>query len=103
MAVSPRIAIDAMGGDIGPAVMIAGMARARRKDRSLRFDLFGDEAQLPPSWQSISRWSMRSRSLHRRNSCVGKPSQAIRRAKTPRWGWRLMMGERCVVWRGADG
>ena len=34
MDVSPRIAIDAMGGDIGPAVMIAGMARARRKDRS---------------------------------------------------------------------
>ena len=45
MAVSPRIAIDAMGGDIGPAVMVAGMARARRKDRSLRFDVFGDEAQ----------------------------------------------------------
>ena len=37
-----------MGGDIGPAVMIAGMARARRKDRSLRFDLFGDEAQIAP-------------------------------------------------------
>ena len=39
MDVSPRIAIDAMGGDIGPAVMIAGMARARRKDRRLQFDL----------------------------------------------------------------
>ena len=48
MAVSPRIAIDAMGGDIGPAVMIAGMARARRKDRSLRFEVFGDEAQIAP-------------------------------------------------------
>ena len=50
MAVSPRIAIDAMGGDIGPAVMIAGMARARRKDRSLRFEVFGDEAQIAPGW-----------------------------------------------------
>jgi len=28
----PRIAIDAMGGDSGPAVMIAGAAKALRKD-----------------------------------------------------------------------
>jgi large subunit ribosomal protein L32 len=31
MASSPRIAIDAMGGDTGPAVMIAGMAVPKRK------------------------------------------------------------------------
>ena len=55
MAVSPRIAIDAMGGDIGPAVIIAGMARARRKDRSLRFELFGDERKIAPESPSISR------------------------------------------------
>ena len=39
MDVSPRIAIDAMGGDVGPAVIVAGMARARRQDRALRFEL----------------------------------------------------------------
>ena len=48
MTVSPRIAIDAMGGDVGPAVIIAGMARARRKDRGLTFDLFGDESLIAP-------------------------------------------------------
>ena len=32
MDASPRIAIDAMGGDSGPAVMVAGVARARRND-----------------------------------------------------------------------
>ena len=53
MAVSPRIAIDAMGGDIGPAVMIAGMARARRKDRALSFEVYGDEAR---TWgESVGR------------------------------------------------
>ena len=44
--VSPRIAIDAMGGDIGPAVIVGGMARALRKDKSLHFDLFGEGRAL---------------------------------------------------------
>ncbi len=33
-----------MGGDAGPAAMIAGASRALRKDPSLRFAFFGDEA-----------------------------------------------------------
>ena len=33
----PRIAIDAMGGDSGVSAMIAGAAKALRKDPSLRF------------------------------------------------------------------
>ena len=37
------VAIDAMGGDVGPSVIVAGMARARRTDKALRFDLYGDE------------------------------------------------------------
>ena len=45
-----------MGGDIGPAVIVAGMARARRKDRALRFDLYGDEAtDRRPSSPSTAR------------------------------------------------
>ena len=39
----PRIAIDAMGGDTGPAAMLAGASRARRSDPSLQFLFFGDE------------------------------------------------------------
>ena len=42
----PRIAIDAMGGDNGPATMIAGAVRALRKDSSLHFTFYGDEAQV---------------------------------------------------------
>ena len=88
MAVSPRIAIDAMGGDIGPAVMIAGMARARRKDRSLRFDLFGDESQIAPELAKHQPL-VDAVALHHTTDAIHaseKPSQAIRRAKTTSMG-----------------
>ena len=39
----PRIAIDAMGGDTGPAVIVSGISRALRHDRSLQFAIYGDE------------------------------------------------------------
>ena len=88
MAVSPRIAIDAMGGDIGPAVMIAGMARARRKDRSLRFEVFGDEAVIGP--ELAKHQPLREIvALHHTTDSIHaseKPSQAIRRAKTTSMG-----------------
>ena len=43
MTGGPRIAIDAMGGDTGPAAMISGAAKARRKDPELNFAFYGDE------------------------------------------------------------
>jgi glycerol-3-phosphate acyltransferase PlsX len=88
MAVSPRIAIDAMGGDIGPAVIFAGMARARRKDRSLRFDVYGDEGQIAPELAK-HRPLHDAVTVHHTTDAIlagEKPSQAIRRAKTTSMG-----------------
>ena len=88
MAVSPRIAIDAMGGDIGPAVIIAGMARARRKDRNLRFEVFGDEAVIGPELAKHQPL-LEVVALHHTTDAIQaseKPSQAIRRAKTTSMG-----------------
>jgi glycerol-3-phosphate acyltransferase PlsX len=88
MAVSPRIAIDAMGGDIGPAVIIAGMARARRKDRALKFDLFGDETVIGPELEKHQPL-IEAVTLHHTTDAIEaseKPSQAIRRAKTTSMG-----------------
>jgi glycerol-3-phosphate acyltransferase PlsX len=88
MALSPRIAIDAMGGDIGPAVIVAGMARARRRDPSLQFDLFGDESTIAAELDR-HRPLVSVTTVHH---CTGaitaeeKPSQAIRRAKTTSMG-----------------
>jgi glycerol-3-phosphate acyltransferase PlsX len=91
MDVSPRIAIDAMGGDIGPAVIVAGMARARRKDRALRFELFGDEQLIRPELEK-HRPLMEAVSIHHMTDAIGaseKPSQAIRRAKTTSMGMAI--------------
>jgi phosphate acyltransferase len=88
MDVSPRIAIDAMGGDIGPAVVVAGMARARRKDRALRFEVFGDESQIGPELAK-HRPLIDFVTLHHVTDFIHaseKPSQAIRRAKTTSMG-----------------
>jgi glycerol-3-phosphate acyltransferase PlsX len=91
MDVSPRSAIDAMGGDIGPAVVVAGMARARRKDRALRFEVFGDEAQIKPELAK-HRPLMEAVVLHHTKDFIEpseKPSQAIRRAKTTSMGMSI--------------
>src|SRR5688500_10321137 len=88
MDVSPRIAIDAMRGDLGPAVMIAGMARARRKDRSLSFEVFGDENRIRPELEK-HRPLLEAVTLHHTTDSIDaseKPSQAIRRAKTTSMG-----------------
>src|SRR3546814_1366634 len=42
----PRIAIDAMGGDEGVRVMIAGVALARHRHEGLQFNLYGDETRI---------------------------------------------------------
>ena len=91
MSVSPRIAIDAMGGDIGPAVILAGMARARRKDRALAFDLFGDEAKIRPELVKHKALT-EAVVIHHTTDAIGsseKPSQAIRRAKTTSMGMAI--------------
>ena len=46
MSLTPRIAIDAMGGDVGVRMMLAGAAMARHKHDGLRFLLVGDEGQI---------------------------------------------------------
>jgi phosphate acyltransferase len=91
MASSPRIAIDAMGGDAGPAVMIAGMARARRKDRSLQFDVYGDESRIEPELAKHQPL-IEATTIHHTTDAIEaseKPSQAIRRAKTTSMGMAI--------------
>jgi glycerol-3-phosphate acyltransferase PlsX len=88
MNASPRIAIDAMGGDGGPSSMIAGIERAYRRDESLRFLVYGDE-------QRIGAELVRYRNLNGAVTVVHtpeeiapteKPTQAIRRARTTSMG-----------------
>jgi glycerol-3-phosphate acyltransferase PlsX len=84
----PRIAIDAMGGDAGPAAMIAGAAKAMRRDAELRFTFYGDEDQVQAQLRRHPALSRNSQVVHSAEAIASteKPSQAIRRARTTSMG-----------------
>ncbi|HEY6661981.1 MAG TPA: phosphate acyltransferase PlsX [Sphingomicrobium sp.] len=91
MTGGPRIAIDAMGGDSGPAAMIAGAARARRRDSSLEFVVYGDEAAIEAELKRHSGVRPAVTLVHSPESIASseKPSQAIRRAGTTSMGMAI--------------
>ena len=88
MGIAPRIAIDAMGGDSGPAVMIAGAALAFERRGDLHFLLFGDESAIRAELDRHAGLAAVSEIIHCADVISGddKPSQAIRRAKTTSLG-----------------
>ncbi len=88
MGKSPRIAIDAMGGDVGPAVIVAGAARAHADGPELCFLLFGDEARISAELARHEGLRPAVEIVHCDDVIAGteKPSQAIRRAKTTSMG-----------------
>jgi glycerol-3-phosphate acyltransferase PlsX len=85
---TPRIAIDAMGGDSGPAVMVAGAALAFDRRDDLSFLLFGDENAVGVELARYPRLARAAEIVHCADVISGeeKPSQAIRRAKTSSMG-----------------
>jgi phosphate acyltransferase len=80
----PRIiALDAMGGDHGPAVVIPGAVTALVRHPSLRFLICGDETVINPLLCAHPALAAQSRVVHT-TAAIGmneKPSQAIRRGK----------------------
>lgn len=83
MTTSPRIAIDAMGGDEGVRVMVAGAALARHRHESFRFLLVGDEAQIKAALENHPNLRAASEILHTDEVVRGddKPSQALRKSR----------------------
>ena len=91
MTGAPRIAIDAMGGDTGPAAMIAGASRALRRDATLQFTFYGDERQVESQIAGHNNLAAHSQIVHSPESIAAseKPSQAIRRARTTSMGMAI--------------
>ena len=91
MDANPRIAIDAMGGDSGPAAMVAGVAKSWRRDDSLRFLVFGDDRLIGPELKKHPRVQGAVEVIHTSEAIAAseKPSQAIRRAKTTSMGMAI--------------
>ena len=88
MTDNSTIAVDAMGGDEGLAVMLAGVARARHRYEGMRFLLVGDEDRIAEGLKSHPNLSQHSEIVHAAEVVDGsaKPSQAIRRAKKTSMG-----------------
>jgi len=85
---SPRIAIDAMGGDEGVRVMLAGAALARRRHDRFKFLLVGDEAQIKAALDEHPNLRAASDILHTTEIVTGddKPSQALRKSRNSSMG-----------------
>jgi len=90
---SSTIAVDAMGGDEGLAVMLAGVARARRRFEGIKFILVGDEAAIRAGLANHPNLTANSEIVHAPDVIAGdeKPSQALRRAKTTSMGIAIDM------------
>lgn len=88
MGTSPRIAIDAMGGDLGPPVMIAGAAIALKRRDDLRFLFFGDEGAIRAEVDRHAGLAAVAEIVHSDDviAATDKPTQAIRRAKITSMG-----------------
>ena len=88
MSMKPRIAIDAMGGDEGVPVMLAGAALARHRHDSFKFLLVGDEPKIKAALDNHPNLRAASEILHAEDVVTGddKVSQALRKAKTSSMG-----------------
>jgi glycerol-3-phosphate acyltransferase PlsX len=88
MAQPRTIALDAMGGDHGPEVVIPGAAISLVRHPALSFLLYGDEARIASVLEAHPALAAKSRVVHTPLvvSMADKPSQALRRGKgTSMW------------------
>jgi glycerol-3-phosphate acyltransferase PlsX len=84
-----RIALDAMGGDHGPSVVIPGAEIALERHPDTEFILFGERAVVEPLLDGQPRLKAHARLVHTEVSIRmdDKPSQALRygRWKSSMW------------------
>ena len=84
-----RIALDAMGGDHGPAVVVAGAEVSLQRHPDSEYLLFGDSREIEPLLASRPSLKAASRVIHTDVAIKmsDKPSQALRygRWKSSMW------------------
>jgi glycerol-3-phosphate acyltransferase PlsX len=84
-----RIALDAMGGDVGAAVVIPGAALALARRPDCEFLLFGDQARIAPQLDAHPALKAAARVIHTDVAVAmhDKPSQALRRGRKTSSMW----------------
>ncbi len=88
MAEDLTVSVDAMGGDSGPGVVVAALARSAVRHPGVRFLLHGDEAQLKPLLKRRGKLESRVEMRHSAETVRmdDKPSQVVRRGRnTSMW------------------
>ena len=83
MASPKTIALDAMGGDHGPEVIVPGAALSLERHPALSFIFYGDAERINAALANHATLAKRSRVVHTDIIIAmdEKPSQALRRAK----------------------
>jgi len=83
MAKKVRIALDAMGGDVGPSVVVPGAAVSLTRHPDTEFLLFGDRAAVEAELKAHPALKAASQIVHTdvTVSMKDKPSQALRRGR----------------------
>src|SRR5438067_1644163 len=78
-----RIALDAMGGDHGAAVVVPGAELALDRHPGIEFLLFGNRAVVEPLIEARPRLKAAARLIHTdiAISMDAKPSQALRQGR----------------------
>jgi phosphate acyltransferase len=84
-----RIALDAMGGDVGASVVVPGAAIALSRHPETEFLLFGDRAQIEAQLAKHPAMKAASQVIHTdvAVSNKDKPSQALRRTRRTSSMW----------------
>jgi len=84
-----RIALDAMGGDYGPSVVLPGANISLTRHPDMEFRLYGDRAVMEPIFEGLPRLKANAKLVHTDVSIRmdDKPSQALRhgRWKSSMW------------------
>lgn len=93
---SLTIALDAMGGDIGAAVVVPGANEALMRHPEIRFRLFGDEAVIKPLLDAYPKVREASDLIHTDVSVAmdAKPSQALRSGRNTSSMWKCIVAVR---------
>jgi glycerol-3-phosphate acyltransferase PlsX len=92
MASDIRIALDAMGGDHGPAVVVPGAAVALERRPDVEFLLYGDEKAIGLVLAHHARLKAKSRIIHTEIAVKmsDKPSQALRMGRRVSSMWQAI-------------
>jgi len=86
------IALDAMGGDHGPQVVIAGAARALSNHAGLHYRLYGDEELISRQLDRYEDLARHSTVIHTSVTIAmdAKPSQALRAGRRDSSMWKAI-------------